>query len=272
MATEKLSDIALTVPVVGGWIYSVDGGTRRRNLIEKVAELGLARTQERTKQHNFNATSLTSLGADSVTNGGFDSDTGWVKGTGWTIAAGVANSDGTQTGDSDLENTGNAPVAGKVYEVVYTVTNRTAGNVVAVVGNQEGTDQNTNATFTELITASNTDILKIRADLDFDGDIDVVTMKLAQISWDLDDNEHCKITLDQNMLMDNPTNMVDGGEYILRILQDGTGTRTITWGSAFKWSGGTAPTLTTTATTGFDIIRFVCDGSSMYGNAIVNFS
>ena len=31
------------------------------------------------------------------------------------------------------------------------------------------------------------------------------------------------------------------------IVQDGTGSRTGSWGTYFKWIGGTAPTLTTTA-------------------------
>ena len=31
------------------------------------------------------------------------------------------------------------------------------------------------------------------------------------------------------------------------MVQDGTGSRTAAWNSAFKWAGGTAPTLTTTA-------------------------
>ena len=49
------------------------------------------------------------------------------------------------------------------------------------------------------------------------------------------------------------------------IVQDGTGSRTITWsGMTIKWHGGTAPTLTTTAS-GEDIISFIWDGTSYYG-------
>lgn len=191
-------------------------------------------------------------------------DAGWTQGTGWLISLGVAASDASQAGDSDLEDDANAPEAGKTYEVVFTVTNRTAGNVTAVVGNQEGTDRATNATFTQLITASNTDVLKIRADLSFDGDVDNITMKLANVSWDLDDNQVTSITPDQNLVIDNPSNMKDGGEYILHIIQDSVGTRIPTWGSAFKFEGGSAPTLTTTADTGHDVLKFISDGSSMF--------
>lgn len=46
----------------------------------------------------------------------------------------------------------------------------------------------------------------------------------------------------------NPTNLRDGGIYNWYIQQDGTGNRTITsYGSLFKWPGGTVPTLSTSA-------------------------
>jgi hypothetical protein len=191
-------------------------------------------------------------------------DAGWTQGDGWLISAGTASSDGTQSADADLEDDGNAPVAGNAYEVVFTVSGYSAGNVTAVVGNQEGTDRGSDATFTELIVATNTDVLKIRADATFVGSVDAITMKLANVSWDLDDNQVTTITADQNVVMDDPTNMKDGGIYVLHIIQDATGTRIPTWGSAFLWEGGSPPTLTTTATSGHDILTFTSDGTSMF--------
>lgn len=56
------------------------------------------------------------------------------------------------------------------------------------------------------------------------------------------------------------------------IVQDATGSRTITWsGMTIKWHGGTAPTLTTTAN-GEDIIGFIWDGMSYYGMASLAFA
>lgn len=121
------------------------------------------------------------LGADLAVNGGFSADSDWTKGTGWSIGSGVASSDASQTSDSDLVNTGIALEATKKYSVTFTVSGRTAGNVTAVVGNTEGTDRSTNATFTEIITAANTDPLTIRADADFDGDIDDVSIQLVSV-------------------------------------------------------------------------------------------
>jgi len=93
----------------------------------------------------------------------------------------------------------------------------------------------------------------------------------ANISWDLDDNQSSKVTLGGNRTLDNPTNMVDGGTYVLRVIQDATGSRTLTYGANYKWSGGTAPTLTTTANA-VDIITFISDGTDMLGVFTGDFS
>jgi len=94
----------------------------------------------------------------------------------------------------------------------------------------------------------------------------------ANISWDASSNQVCSVTLGGNRTLDNPTNMVDGATYILIVKQDGTGTRTLAYGTAYLWEGGTAPTLTTTLTTGVDILTFISDGTNMYGVAAQDFS
>lgn len=43
------------------------------------------------------------------------------------------------------------------------------------------------------------------------------------------------------------TNEANGMSFTVRILQDGVGSRTVTWFNTIKWAGGSAPTLTTTA-------------------------
>ena len=50
------------------------------------------------------------------------------------------------------------------------------------------------------------------------------------------------------LTMANPTCINEGQTFSVRLVEDGTGSRTITsWGSFYKFSGGTKPTLTTTA-------------------------
>jgi hypothetical protein len=54
-----------------------------------------------------------------------------------------------------------------------------------------------------------------------------------------------------------------GKSFILLLKQDGTGSRTVTW-STVKWAGGTAPTITSTASRQ-DIYSFFADGTNWYG-------
>ena len=94
----------------------------------------------------------------------------------------------------------------------------------------------------------------------------------ASIAWDLESNQVCSVTLGGNRALANPTNKVDGATYVLIVKQDGTGTRTLSYGTDYLWEGGTAPTLTTTATTGIDILTFICHGTNMYGTIAQDFS
>jgi hypothetical protein len=93
----------------------------------------------------------------------------------------------------------------------------------------------------------------------------------ANIAWNLDTAQVAKVTLAGNRTLDNPTNMKDGGSYVLRVTQDGTGSRTLAFGSAYEWPGGVAPTLSTAAGA-IDILQFNSDGTKMYGTYGLNFS
>ena len=58
---------------------------------------------------------------------------------------------------------------------------------------------------------------------------------------------------------------------IMKLIQDGTGSRTVTWPNTVKWPAGEAPTLTTTAAA-VDIIAFYYDGTNYYGMSSLAFS
>ena len=70
-------------------------------------------------------------------------------------------------------------------------------------------------------------------------------------------------TLTGNCTFTMPT-ATSGTSFIVKLIQDGTGSRTATF-TGVKWPAGTAPTITTTATTGLDILSFVCINSVWYG-------
>lgn len=69
----------------------------------------------------------------------------------------------------------------------------------------------------------------------------------ATINTDASLSNTFTVTLGGNRTLANPTNMTSGQIINWRIRQDGTGSRTLAYGSKFKWPGGTAPVLTTTA-------------------------
>lgn len=71
------------------------------------------------------------------------------------------------------------------------------------------------------------------------------------------------VTMTGNCTFTMPT-ATAGKSFILIATQDGTGSRTATFTSV-KFPNGAAPTLTTTATTGRDILTFVSDGTNWYG-------
>ena len=86
----------------------------------------------------------------------------------------------------------------------------------------------------------------------------------ATINWDVSLGSVATITLGGNRTMAAPSNLKIG-TYILHIIQDGSGSRTISWNSIFKWPAGVAPVLTTTPNRR-DLFSFVCDGTNLYGS------
>ena len=73
------------------------------------------------------------------------------------------------------------------------------------------------------------------------------------------------ITLTGNATITMPT-ATSGKSFIMFLKQDATGSRTVTW-STVKWAGGTAPTITSTASRQ-DILSFFADGTNWYGAVI----
>lgn len=64
------------------------------------------------------------------------------------------------------------------------------------------------------------------------------------------------------------SNASTGQCFIIRLIQDGGGSRTVTWFSTIKWPRGVTPTLTTTGGK-TDVFGFICTGSGTYDGFIV---
>jgi hypothetical protein len=74
-------------------------------------------------------------------------------------------------------------------------------------------------------------------------------------------NNSFTVTLGGARTLANPTNLVAGQSGVIIINQDGTGGRTLAYGSNYDFGGGTAPTLTTTANAQDMIAYFVVSTS-----------
>ena len=69
------------------------------------------------------------------------------------------------------------------------------------------------------------------------------------------------VTLGGNRTLANPSNLTAGQSGVITITQDGTGSRTLAYGTYWKFAGGTAPTLTTTAAA-VDILAYYVESST----------
>ena len=82
------------------------------------------------------------------------------------------------------------------------------------------------------------------------------------LQWNLNSAQEASITLTGPSTLNAPTGQVNGGNYKLRIVQDGTGGRTLVYNAVYKFPGGTIPTLTTAAGA-VDVLSCASDGTNM---------
>ena len=82
----------------------------------------------------------------------------------------------------------------------------------------------------------------------------------STISWNSLTSPVAKVTLGANRTIGAATGAVAGTFASLLVIQDGTGSRTLTWNAAYEFAADTAPTLTTTANLG-DLFVFRYNGA-----------
>lgn len=86
----------------------------------------------------------------------------------------------------------------------------------------------------------------------------------ATITWDIDSGDCATVTLAGNRTLALPTNAKAGDLYILKVVQDATGSRTLTFHASYltPWNGST-PVLSTPASA-VDLFAIWYDGTSFY--------
>jgi hypothetical protein len=83
----------------------------------------------------------------------------------------------------------------------------------------------------------------------------------ATIAVDLSLGNNFSVTLGGNRTLGAPTNQTAGQSGVIVVTQDSTGSRTLAYNSVYKFAGGTAPTLTTTASA-VDVLAYYVESST----------
>jgi hypothetical protein len=91
----------------------------------------------------------------------------------------------------------------------------------------------------------------------------------ATITPDFAVANNFSLTIGGNRTLANPTNQTAGQSGAIVITQDSTGSRTLAYGSNWKFAGGTAPTLTTTASA-VDVLVYYVESASRITASLIN--
>jgi hypothetical protein len=98
-----------------------------------------------------------------------------------------------------------------------------------------------------------------------------LTITSGTIPWDLSANQVAKLEVTTNSTLNTPTNPVDGATYMLVVTQGTGGSNTLSFSTAYKFPGGSAPVLST-GSADVDVLAFVSNGTVLYGVTSQDFS
>ena len=94
----------------------------------------------------------------------------------------------------------------------------------------------------------------------------------ATITADLAVANNFSVTLGGNRTLANPSNQTAGQSGCIWITQDGTGSRTLAYGSQWDFTGGTAPTLSTAAAAVDCLVYAVQSSTKITATLVTNLS
>ena len=102
---------------------------------------------------------------------------------------------------------------------------------------------------------------------------DIVSLTdAASIAIDFNAGQNFAVQLTDNRTLENATNCVPGQTGSIFVIQDGTGSRTLSFGSNYKFPGGTAPTLSTGASAADRIDYITFTSTKIHAVATLNVS
>ena len=155
----------------------------------------------------------------------------------------------TTTADAALPRAGGAMTGPITTNSTFDGVDVAARDAVLTTTTNTANTANTTANAAATLTAVQTFTAGQR------GEVTALT-DASSIATDLALSNNFSVTLAGNRTLANPTNTVAGQSGSIFITQDGTGSRTLAFGTNFKFVAGTAPTLSTAASS-IDRIDYV---------------
>jgi len=98
-----------------------------------------------------------------------------------------------------------------------------------------------------------------------------LTITSGTVPWNLAENQVATLTVTTNSTMNTPTSPQAGCTYVMIVTQGTGGSNTLSFSTAYKFPGGTAPVLST-GSAQVDVVSFVSNGTVLFGVASQNFS
>ena len=93
--------------------------------------------------------------------------------------------------------------------------------------------------------------------------------KTENTTLDFSTGNNFSLTLGASIVLENPTGVTTGQSGMILILQDGTGSRTLAFGSSWDFPSATAPTVTATADALSSLVYFARSTTSIVTNSIL---
>ena len=247
--TDPTADRTITLPDVTGTVVTTgDTGSVTSTMIldGTIANADISASAEIAVSKLANGTARQLLQTDSGGSG--------VEFTSNVDIPGTLDVTGVATFDSTTTFVGNATFNGSIiFEGATADANETTLTVTDPTADRTITLPDATTTVAGLAVA--------QAFTKGQAGTPVALTDASSVAIDLSLANNFTLTLAGNRTLAAPTNVTAGQSGVIVVTQDGTGSRTLAYNSIYKFAGGTAPTLTTTASA-VDVLAYYVESST----------
>jgi len=247
--TDPTADRTITLPNVTGTVVTTgDTGSVTSTMIldGTIANADISASAEIAVSKLANGTARQLLQTDSAGTG--------VEFTSNVDIPGTLDVTGVATFDSTTTFVGNATFNGSIiFEGATADANETTLTVTDPTADRTITLPDATTTVAGLAVA--------QAFTKGQAGTPVALTDASSVAIDLSLANNFTLTLAGNRTLAAPSNVTAGQSGVIVVTQDGTGSRTLAYNSIYKFAGGTAPTLTTTASA-VDVLAYYVESST----------